>query len=385
MHLDERLFTDLFVDQELRDELTLVALKLNDVSVFRILNDASVAVEPLFAFLENDLLVDLRIDSLRERSKIYKVERVSQSSRSAVNEARALSLSLERVRAIRARDSAHAVAHLHSRPTLSSVALLHANVNVVVLHGIRRFFLLLFALYFVSKVERFVRKGIVRWNDIRTKRARRQSSSHHQSALSFVVESTTSPFAREARLGRSIPRVSIHTSREFDTARASNDRSFSRPSRVDASRPETRLATRRPDSKPRGEGSIAIVARSSSDAARATRDETARATRTRRRTKNEVVGHICRRGHRGRKGRRSRDGECGCTRDEGRARVFRRHFHARTSTTRSRSTRVRRAKRSSEYYAFDSTRERGRRDRFQRAFVVIRASWRPLEIGTSAR
>ena len=129
MHLDERLFTDLFVDQELRDELTLVALKLNDVSVFRILNDASVAVEPLFAFLENDLLVDLRIDSLRERSKIYKVERVSQSSRSAMNEAR--SLSLERVRAIRARDSAHAVAHLHSRPTLSSVALLHANVNVV--------------------------------------------------------------------------------------------------------------------------------------------------------------------------------------------------------------------------------------------------------------
>ena len=298
MHLDERLFTDLFVDQELRDELTLVALKLNDVSVFRILNDASVAVEPLFAFLENDLLVDLRIDSLRERSKIYKVERVSQSSRSAMNETR--SLSLERVRAIRARDSAHAVAHLHSRPTLSSVALLHANVNVVVLHGIRRLFLLLFALYFVSKVERFVRKGIVRWNDIRTKRARRQSSSHHQSALSSVVESTASPFAREARLGRSIPRVSIHASREFDTARASNDRSLSRPSRVDASRPETRLATRRPDSKPRGEGSIAIVARSSSDAARATRDETARATRTRRRTKNEVVGHICRRGHRGR-------------------------------------------------------------------------------------
>ena len=31
---------------------------------------------------------------------------------------------------------------------------------------------------------------------------------------------------------------------EFDTARASNDRSFSRPSRVDASRPATRLATR---------------------------------------------------------------------------------------------------------------------------------------------
>lgn len=369
----------------MRDELTLVALKLNDVSVFRILNDASVAVEPLFAFLENDLLVDLRIDSLRERSKIYKVERVSQSSRSAVNEARALSLSLERVRAIRARDSAHAVAHLHSRPTLSSVALLHANVNVVVLHGIRRFFLLLFALYFVSKVERFVRKGIVRWNDIRTKRARRQSSV----IINRRSRSSSSQRRRpsRARLGSddpslaspSTPRASSHT------ARASNDRSLSRPSRVDASRPETRLATRRPDSKPRGEGSIAIVARSSSDAARATRDETARATRTRRRTKNEVVGHICRRGHRGRKGRRSRDGECGCPRDEGRASAFRRHFHARTSTTRSRSTRDRRAKRSSEYYAFDSTRERRRRDRFQRAFVVIRASWRPLEIGTSAR
>ena len=169
---------------------SLVALKLNDVSVFRILNDASVAVEPLFAFLENDLLVDLRIDSLRERSKIYKVERVSQSSRSAMT--RRASLSLSRTCPCDcARDSAHAVAHLHSRPTLSSVALLHANVNVVVLHGIRRFFLLLFALYFVSKVERFVRKGIVRWSDIRTKRARRQSSSHHQSALSFVVESTS--------------------------------------------------------------------------------------------------------------------------------------------------------------------------------------------------
>ena len=258
-------------------------------------------------------------------------------------------------------------------------------MNVVVLHGIRRLFLLLFALYFVSKVERFVRKGIVRWSDIRTKRARRQSS--------VIINRRSRPSSSQrrrpsrARLGSddpslaspSTPRASSHT------ARASNDRSLSRPSRVDASRPETRLATRRPDSKPRGEGSIAIVARSSSDAARATRDETARATRTRRRTKNEVVGHICRRGHRGRKGRRSRDGECGCTRDEGRARVFRRHFHARTSTTRSRSARVRRAKRSSEYYAFDSTRERGRRDRFQRAFVVIRASWRPLEIGTSAR
>ena len=370
----------------MRDELTLVALKLNDVSVFRILNDASVAVEPLFAFLENDLLVDLRIDSLRERSKIYKVERVSQSSRSAVNEARARSLSLSRTCPC---DSRARLSARRRAPAQSSNSFVRCVVarecECSCLARIRRFFLLLFALYFVSKVERFVRKGIVRWNDIRTKRARRQSSSHHQSALSFVVESTASPFAREARLGRSIPRVSIHASREFDTARASNDRSFSRPSRVDASRPETRLATRRPDSKPRGEGSIAFVARSSSDAARATRDETARATRTRRRTKNEVVGHICRRGHRGRKGRRSRDGECGCTRDEGRARAFRRHFHARTSTTRSRSTRVRRAKRSSEYYAFDSTRERGRRDRFQRAFVVIRASWRPLEIGTSAR
>ena len=139
--------------------------------------------------------------------------------------ARALSLSLERVRAIRARDSAHAVAHLHSRPTLSSVALLHANVNVVVLHGIRRFFLLLFALYFVSKVERFVRKGIVRWNDIRTKRARRQSSSHHQSALSFVVESTASPFAGARSDDPSLASPSTPRASSTPRARRTTDRS----------------------------------------------------------------------------------------------------------------------------------------------------------------
>ena len=89
-------------------------------------------------------------------------------------------------------------------------------------------------------------------------RRSRSSSSQRASPLG----------AREASARTIHPRVSIHASREFDTARASNDRSFSRPSRVDASRPETRLATRRPDLKPRGEGSIAFVARSSSDAAR---------------------------------------------------------------------------------------------------------------------
>ena len=80
MHLDERLFTDLFVDQELCHELTLVALKLHDVSVFRILNDASVAVEPLFAFLEDDILVDLRIDSLRGRTRTQRRASVTGES-----------------------------------------------------------------------------------------------------------------------------------------------------------------------------------------------------------------------------------------------------------------------------------------------------------------
>ena len=237
-------FLLIFSSIKISDELTLVALKLNDVSVFRILNDASVAVEPLFAFLENDLLVDLRIDSLRERVKYTKSSRVSQSSRSAVNERRARSLSLSNVSVRFARDSAHAVAHLHSRPTLSSVALLHANVNVVVLPEIRRFFLLLFALYFVSKVERFVRKGSFAGMTF----AQNARVVSHQVIINRRSRSSSSSASiARARLARTIhPRVSIHASREFDTARASNDRSFSRPSRVDASRPETRLATRRP-------------------------------------------------------------------------------------------------------------------------------------------
>lgn len=93
--------------------LTLVSLKLNDVSVIGILNDASVAVELLLEILEHQFLVDLRVESL------------------------------------------------HRRQALTSVTLLHANVNVVLLNRVRGFLLFLFWLFFVSKVKRFVSKGIV--------------------------------------------------------------------------------------------------------------------------------------------------------------------------------------------------------------------------------
>ena len=93
--------------------LTLVSLKLNDVSVIGILNDASVAVELLLEILEHQFLVDLRVESL------------------------------------------------HRRQALTSVALLHANVNVVFLNRVRGFLLFLLRLFFVSKVKRLVSKGIV--------------------------------------------------------------------------------------------------------------------------------------------------------------------------------------------------------------------------------
>ena len=60
--------------------------------MFAVFHDAPVAIKLLFAFLENDLLIDLRVDSL------------------------------------------------HRRQTLPSVALLNANVNVVILHAIRGLF-----------------------------------------------------------------------------------------------------------------------------------------------------------------------------------------------------------------------------------------------------
>lgn len=92
-------------------------------------------------------------------------------------------------------------------------------MNVVVLHGIRRLFLLLFALYFVSKVERFVRKGIVRWSDIRTKRARRQSS--------VIINRRSRPSSSQrrrpsrARLGSDDPSLaSPSTPRASSTPRA---------------------------------------------------------------------------------------------------------------------------------------------------------------------
>lgn len=117
VHLDQALLTDAFVHQELSDQFALVTLKLNDVSVLRILNDASVAIELLLALLDHQLEVNLRVQSL------------------------------------------------HSRERFSAVSLLHANVDVVILHRVRGFtLLLLFGLVLVvgvAKVERFVRKGIV--------------------------------------------------------------------------------------------------------------------------------------------------------------------------------------------------------------------------------
>jgi len=81
--------------------------------VIGILNDASVAVELLLEILEHQFLVDLRVESL------------------------------------------------HRRQALTSVALLHANVNVVFLNRVRGFLLFLLRLFFVSKVKRLVSKGIV--------------------------------------------------------------------------------------------------------------------------------------------------------------------------------------------------------------------------------
>ena len=70
MHFDHVLLRDLLVDEELRDHLALVALKLDHLAKVGIINDRAVAVELLFALLEDHLLVDLGVDSLRSDEKI---------------------------------------------------------------------------------------------------------------------------------------------------------------------------------------------------------------------------------------------------------------------------------------------------------------------------
>lgn len=263
------------------------------------------------------------------RTRTRRRASVSQSSLSAIhkNYSQCVARSHEGARGTRA--------YLHCRPTLASVALLHSNVNVVVLHGIGRLFLLLFALYFVTKVKRFVRKGIVRCDVVQ--------NAHSSSVGAFVVESTASPFERARAICPSRhPRASRDAG---DGSKRSNDRS-----RV--TRASTRRSRRSRDATAR-DAPIRTEAPEGSGArdahARATRRETTRETRTRRRTKNEVVGHICRGGHRGRKVRRSRDGGCRARRLASPRRCPRAHISRRPSTTRSIRTRARSTSRSSEY------------------------------------
>lgn len=143
------------------------------------------------------------------RTRTRRRASVSQSSLSAINKNPSHCVAL-------AHDGARGTrAYLHRRPTLASVALLHSNVNVVVLHGIGRLFLLLFALYFVTKVKRFVRKGIVRCDVVQNARS--------SSVGAFVVESTASPFERARAICPSRhPRASRDAG---DGSKQSNDRS----------------------------------------------------------------------------------------------------------------------------------------------------------------
>ena len=69
VNLDERLFRNFFFGEKLCHKLALVSLKLHNIAVLWIFDDATVAVKLLFAFLENDLLVDLRIDTLKPFKK----------------------------------------------------------------------------------------------------------------------------------------------------------------------------------------------------------------------------------------------------------------------------------------------------------------------------
>jgi len=166
VNLDERLFRNFFFGEKLCHKLALVSLKLNNIAVLRIFDDAAVAVKLLFAFLKNDLLVDLRIDTLKPFKK--------QATR--VNVSSVTSYTSREIKT--KRNETRQSTHLHGGPILPPVTLLHANVNVVVLNRIGGFLLLLFlGFVVVAKVKSFVCKRIVRCSRRRRRRVRTNPSS----------------------------------------------------------------------------------------------------------------------------------------------------------------------------------------------------------------
>jgi len=125
VHLDHVPLRDLLVDEELRDHLTLVALELDHLAKVGIINDRAVAVELLLALLEDHLLVDLGVDSLRgDENDGEDVRRLARSRGSAV---------LSRLGVVPSGGGAH----LDRRQGLATVALLGANVDVVRLNRVR--------------------------------------------------------------------------------------------------------------------------------------------------------------------------------------------------------------------------------------------------------
>lgn len=226
-------------------------------------------------------------------------------------------------------------AYLHRRPTLASVALLHSNVNVVVLHGIGRLFLLLFALYFVAKVKRFVRKGIVRCDVVQNARS--------SSVVAFVVESTASPFERARAI---CPSRHPRPSRDArDGSKRSNDRCRvtrasmrrSRRSRDDTAR-DAPIRTEAPEGsrrarRPRARDATRDDAR---DADEATHQKRGRRPYMSRRSPWAKSSTFARR----RMPRAPPRGPRRCPRA---------HISRRPSTTRSTRTRARSTTRSSEY------------------------------------
>jgi hypothetical protein len=170
VNLDERLFRNFFFGEKLCHKLALVSLKLNNIAVLRIFDDAAVAVKLLFAFLKNDLLVDLRIDTLKPFKK--QATRVNVSSVTSYT-SRECKTKQNKTKRNETRQSTH----LHGGPILPPVTLLHANVNVVVLNRIGGFLLLLFlGFVVVAKVKSFVCKRIVRCSR-RRRRVRTNPSS----------------------------------------------------------------------------------------------------------------------------------------------------------------------------------------------------------------
>ena len=124
MHLDHVPLRDLLVDEELRDHLTLVALELDHLAKVGIINDRAVAVELLLALLEDHLLVDLGVDSLRgDENDGEDVRRLARSRGSAVSS--------------RLGVPSEGGPHLDRRQGLATVALLGANVDVVRLNRVR--------------------------------------------------------------------------------------------------------------------------------------------------------------------------------------------------------------------------------------------------------